>query len=67
MIEALFEVLAYIIFEVIALSIIEFLLKPVFRFLKLPIVDETFNILAKILGFVLIGLIIWGFFQYFIH
>ncbi len=67
MIEALFEFLAYIIFEVIALSIIEFLLKPVFRFLKLPVVDETFNVLAKVLGFVLIGLIIGALFQFFIR
>lgn len=66
MLEAFFEFLFYVFFEIIALSIIEILLKPVFRFLKLPIVDETFNILAKILGFVLIGLITWGFFQFYI-
>jgi hypothetical protein len=46
-------------FEFIALSIIEFLLKPLFRFLKLPIVDETFMILVKILAILLVCLIIW--------
>lgn len=64
MLEAFFEFIAYIVFDIIAYAIIRPILDRLFRFLSIPIVDDFFNGLAKILAIILVCLVVWAFYHF---
>jgi hypothetical protein len=59
MLEIFFELIARFVFGMIAEAILQPILERIFRLFDIPVVDEFFSVLAKILAIFLVCLVLW--------